>query len=60
MIEDGIPEVAQAERLGHQIPGVRGIYSHVSDAMREQIVTALQTRWERSLRRTHGRIRAVG
>jgi hypothetical protein len=46
MIEDGGPEVAQAERLGHQIPGVRGIYSHVSDAMREQIVTALQARWE--------------
>lgn len=60
MIEDGIPEVAQAERLGHQIPGVRGIYSHVSDAMRQQIVTVLQARWERSLGRAPRPVRAVG
>jgi integrase len=60
MIEDGTPEVAQAERLGHQIPGVRGIYSHVSDAMREQIVTALQARWERSVGRIQRLVRAVG
>lgn len=44
MIEDSIPEVAQAERLGHRIPGVRGVYSHVSDEMRQRIVDVLQTR----------------
>ena len=27
LIEDDIPEIAQARRLGHHIPGVRGIYS---------------------------------
>ncbi|WP_420813681.1 hypothetical protein [Planosporangium thailandense] len=30
MIEDGIPEIAQARRLGHRLGGVRGIYSHVT------------------------------
>jgi integrase len=28
MVEGGVPEVAQAKRLGHRLPGVRGIYSH--------------------------------
>jgi len=32
LIEDDIPEVAQAKRLGHRLPGVRGIYSHVTPA----------------------------
>src|SRR6266508_4192459 len=30
LIEDDIPEIAQAKRLGHRLPGVRGIYSHVT------------------------------
>lgn len=30
LIEDDIPEVAQAKRLGHRLAGVRGIYSHVT------------------------------
>jgi integrase len=33
MIEDDIPEIAQAHRLGHRLPGVRGIYSHVTPTM---------------------------
>ncbi|GII22143.1 hypothetical protein Pme01_17400 [Planosporangium mesophilum] len=45
LIEDGIPEVAQAKRLGHRLPGVRGIYSHVTPAMRQRITEALQDRW---------------
>lgn len=48
MIEDEIPEVAQAKRLGHRLPGVRGIYSHVSAAMEQRIVDALQERWRTS------------
>ncbi|SDY44158.1 Site-specific recombinase XerD [Micromonospora pattaloongensis] len=45
LIEDDIPEVAQAQRLGHRLPGVRGIYSHVTPAMRQRITDALQNRW---------------
>ena len=41
-IEDDIPEIAQAKRLGHRLPGVRGIYSHVTPAMIQRIVDALQ------------------
>ncbi|MBF9129142.1 tyrosine-type recombinase/integrase, partial [Plantactinospora sp. S1510] len=46
MIEDGIPEIAQARRLGHRLPGVRGIYSHVTPAMTQDITRALQDRWQ--------------
>ncbi|MGC4815112.1 tyrosine-type recombinase/integrase [Micromonospora sp. DT228] len=46
LIEDGIPEIAQARRLGHRLAGVRGIYSHVTEAMITNVVDALQRRWE--------------
>jgi integrase len=46
LIEDGIPEIAQARRLGHRLGGVRGIYSHVTPAMRQRLTQALQQRWE--------------
>jgi integrase len=45
LIEDDIPEIAQAKRLGHRMPGVRGIYSHVTPAMQQRITQALQDRW---------------
>jgi len=45
LIEDGIPEIAQARRLGHRLPGVRGIYSHATPAMDQAIIDALQHRW---------------
>lgn len=50
MAEDGIPEILQALRLGHSVPGMRGVYTHVSDAMRAELRHALQARWETSLR----------
>ncbi|MGC9668518.1 tyrosine-type recombinase/integrase [Planosporangium sp. 12N6] len=46
LIEDGIPEIVQARRLGHRLGGVRGIYSHVTPLMRQHLVEALQRRWE--------------
>jgi integrase len=46
MIEDGVPEVAQAKRLGHRLAGVRGIYSHVSPTVVRRLVDGLQARWE--------------
>lgn len=60
MLDDGVPEVAQAERLAHRIPGVRGIYSHVTEAMRVRLVEALQARWEASQTGDARRLRAVG
>jgi hypothetical protein len=49
MAEDGIPEILQADRMGHSVPGIRGVYSHVSDRMRTELVEALQRRWEHAL-----------
>lgn len=46
MIADGIPEVAQARRLGHQLPDkIQEIYSHVADEVETRLLTALQARW---------------
>jgi integrase len=45
LIEDDIPEIAQAKRLGHRLPGIRGVYSHVTPAMQQRITNALQARW---------------
>jgi integrase len=50
MAEDGIPDVLAEQRLGHEIPGMRGLYAHVSDRMRASLNQALQSRWEDSLR----------
>jgi hypothetical protein len=50
MAEDGIPEILAEQRLGHQVPGMRGLYAHASLRMREQLNDALQARWEDSLR----------
>jgi hypothetical protein len=49
MDEDQIPDVLKSERLGHDEPGMRGVYGHVSPAMREELKAALQARWEDSL-----------
>jgi hypothetical protein len=50
MDEDGIPEVLKTERMGHEMPGMHGVYGHVSPAMRAELKAALQERWEASLR----------
>ena len=50
MVEDGIPEILAEQRLGHDVPGMRGLYAHASQRMREELLTALQARWEQSLR----------
>ena len=48
LIEDGVPEAAQAKRPGHRLPGVRGIYSHVSSTVEQRLAAGLHTRWEQN------------
>ena len=50
MDEDGVPDVLKTERMGHEMPGMHGVYGHVSPAMRADLKAALQERWEASLR----------
>ena len=50
MAEDGIPEILAEQRLGHEVPGMRGLYAHASDRMRDDLKAALEARWEDSLR----------
>jgi hypothetical protein len=50
MDEDGIPEILKAERMGHEMPGMHGVYGHVTPAMRANLKAALQERWENALR----------
>ena len=50
MAEDGTPEILAEQRLGHQVPGMRGLYAHTSPRMRDDLMDALQARWEESLR----------
>jgi hypothetical protein len=50
MIEDGTPEILAETCLGHLVPGMRGLYSHVSERMRQDLVDALQRRWEESVK----------
>jgi integrase len=53
LIEDGVPEAAQAKRLGHRLPGIRGIYSHVTPAVEQRLVDGLQHRWEHTTPPAH-------
>lgn len=47
--EDNIPEILAEQRLGHQVPGIRGLYAHASNRMRDDLKTALQQRWTDAL-----------
>ena len=47
--ELGVRYVLQSERMGHEVPGMRGIYSHITPGMREDLTARLQEFWEASL-----------
>jgi hypothetical protein len=49
MDEIGTSYVLQSDRMGHEVPGMRGVYSHVSPRMRQNLVAGLQQLWEESL-----------
>lgn len=57
--EDGAPRVAAEERMGHQIQGVEGVYSHASAAMEQAIAGSLQARWDRLRRERPDLVAAV-
>jgi hypothetical protein len=46
MDEDGIVEVLKSQRLGHRLPGIRGVYAHVTPPMHTPLLEALQRRWD--------------
>ncbi len=45
----GVRYVLQSERMGHEVPGMRGVYSHVTPRMRDELRKGLQQLWEASL-----------
>lgn len=44
-----IPRVAVEGRMGHELPGVEGVYSEVTPAMERRIAAYLQTVWEKDV-----------
>ncbi|MFE2164812.1 tyrosine-type recombinase/integrase [Streptomyces sp. NPDC059447] len=44
--EDGHSRYAVETRMGHDVPGVEGVYSSVTVAMEQMIAKKLQERWE--------------
>ena len=50
MIDDGVPEIAQALRLGHVLQDkVQETYSHVATAVEQRLLQGLQARWEKAV-----------
>ncbi|WP_438489607.1 integrase [Streptomyces sp. S186] len=45
--EDGHSEIASESRMGHEVAGVKGLYSNVTPGMELRIVETLQDRWEK-------------
>lgn len=64
MAELRTPEVLSHERLGHQLGGIAGRYSHVTDPMRQELMDGLTRHWEQALDaraaiRPHSPVRAL-
>lgn len=49
LAELGVPEILQADRMGHVVPGMRGVYTHISDGMVADMLAGLTRLWEESL-----------
>lgn len=50
LIEDGVPEVAQARRLGHAMQNkIDDVYSHVATSVEERLLSHLEARCQRSI-----------
>jgi integrase len=54
LIDDGMPEIAQARRLGHHLPNrVVETYSHVAADLNHRLLNGLERRWHTAQRATH-------
>lgn len=49
MVELRTPEVLSHDRLGHEMPGIAGIYSHPTPPMIAELMAGLTACWEKSL-----------
>ena len=50
MIADGVPEVAQARRLGHILGDrIQETYSHVAAEVDTRLLGGLQDRWDKAV-----------
>lgn len=49
MTEDGVPEVARRARLGQKMKGIARVYDHVTQAMTDHLLGALEARWTESV-----------
>jgi hypothetical protein len=45
MDEDDIADALKSQRLGRQMPGIRGVSAHVTEPMHRPLLEALQKRW---------------
>ena len=48
LVEDHVPRVLRLQRLGHKRKDIDDFYAHVTSAMRDKMLAALQERWDRS------------
>lgn len=56
LIADGVPEIAQARRLGHHLPDrVVETYSHVAPEVERRLLDGLQARWHAATAYLHPR-----
>lgn len=50
MIADGLPEIAQAARIGHVLKDkIQRTYSHVAAEVEIRLLDHLQQRWEKAI-----------
>jgi integrase len=57
LIEEDVPEIAQAVRLGHVLDDrIRQLYSHVAPAVEQRLVEQLQARYVAALRTVSPRV----
>ncbi|MBB5156063.1 hypothetical protein [Saccharopolyspora phatthalungensis] len=49
MTEDGVPEVARRARLGQKMKGIARVYDHITPAMTNHLLGALEARWTASV-----------
>lgn len=55
MIADGIPEIAQARRLGHHLDNrLVEVYSHVAPEAQRQLLRSLERRWKQAVKSASG------